>query len=101
MSRCTHTASSIIWVKLLKTIRRCVIVDIDKDDFQHLVQHAAEGRPLDGVAHLLASDINSVGEVKGVVDSAFAFEDVHKAYERLMSNRACGKVVVKVDPNVE
>ena len=35
------------------------------------------------------------------MDSVFAFEDVPKAYERLMTGRATGKVVVKVDPNVE
>lgn len=31
------------------------------------------------------------------MDSVFSFEDTLKAYERLMSNRARGKVVVKVD----
>lgn len=41
------------------------------------------------------------GKVKPVVDSVFAFEDVQKAYDRVLSQRASGKVVVKVDPSVE
>jgi len=41
------------------------------------------------------------GKVKPVVDSVFAFEDVLKAFERVMSKRARGKVVVKVDPETE
>ncbi|KAI0689115.1 hypothetical protein BC835DRAFT_1418746 [Cytidiella melzeri] len=35
------------------------------------------------------------GKVKPVVESVYAFEDVHKAYERLLSQRTAGKVVVK------
>ncbi|GAA5942609.1 hypothetical protein JCM3775_003655 [Rhodotorula graminis] len=36
------------------------------------------------------------GKLRPIVDSVFAFEDALKAYERQMSNRAKGKVVVKV-----
>lgn len=42
-----------------------------------------------------------IGKVKGMVDSVYAFEDVQKAYERIMTGRATGKIVVKVDPTVE
>ena len=41
------------------------------------------------------------GKVKPLVDSVFASEDVPKAYERLLTSRATGKVVVKVDPDAE
>ncbi|KAL1730508.1 hypothetical protein EV714DRAFT_284168 [Schizophyllum commune] len=41
------------------------------------------------------------GTLKPVVDSVFAFEDALKAYERIMTSRAKGKVVVKVDPAAE
>lgn len=41
-----------------------------------------------------------VGSVKPIVDSVFEFEDALKAYDRLMTGRATGKVVVKVDPSV-
>lgn len=41
------------------------------------------------------------GSVKPVIDSVFGFTDVLKAYERIMSQRAVGKVVVKVDPEVD
>lgn len=41
------------------------------------------------------------GKVKPLVDSVYAYEDVPKAYERILTSRATGKVVVRVDPNVE
>ncbi|KAJ8494298.1 hypothetical protein ONZ45_g13281 [Pleurotus djamor] len=45
-------------------------------------------------------DLIAQGELKGVVDSVFPLEDTVKAYERLMTSRATGKVIVKVDPTV-
>ncbi|TBU45081.1 NAD(P)-binding protein [Dichomitus squalens] len=41
------------------------------------------------------------GKVKPLVDSVFSFEDTLKAYERIKTGRATGKVVVKVDPTAE
>ncbi|KAH9898345.1 NAD-P-binding protein [Cubamyces lactineus] len=41
------------------------------------------------------------GKVRPLVDSVFAFEDALKAYEKLLTKRATGKIVVKVDPTVE
>ncbi|TBU45082.1 NAD(P)-binding protein [Dichomitus squalens] len=41
------------------------------------------------------------GKVKPLVDSVFSFEDTLKAYERIKTSRATGKVVVKVDPTAE
>ncbi|KAF7972645.1 hypothetical protein HWV62_17312 [Athelia sp. TMB] len=41
------------------------------------------------------------GKLKPAVDSVFAFEDTLKAYDRLMSHRAKGKVVIRVDPEAE
>ena len=41
------------------------------------------------------------GKVKPLVDSVFSFEDTLKAYERIKTGRATGKVVVKVDPEAE
>lgn len=37
------------------------------------------------------------GKVKPVVDSVYEFKDVLSAYERIMTSRAKGKVVVMVD----
>lgn len=42
----------------------------------------------------------SEGKFKFVVDSVYEFDDVPKAFEHLMTRRARGKVVIKVDPNV-
>ncbi|KAF8162896.1 hypothetical protein B0H34DRAFT_835459 [Crassisporium funariophilum] len=44
---------------------------------------------------------NSLGSLKPVVDSVFEFEDTLKAYDRILSTRAVGKVVIKVDPTVD
>ena len=40
------------------------------------------------------------GKVKPIVGSVYPFEDALKAYERLMTGRATGKVVIKVDPEI-
>ncbi|KDR81832.1 hypothetical protein GALMADRAFT_152645 [Galerina marginata CBS 339.88] len=41
------------------------------------------------------------GSLKPIVDSVFDFDQALKAYDRLISGRATGKVVVKVDPSIE
>lgn len=46
------------------------------------------------------SDV-AVGSVKPIVDSVHSFEDALKGYERILTTRAVGKVVVKVDPTVD
>jgi NADPH:quinone reductase-like Zn-dependent oxidoreductase len=45
------------------------------------------------------SDLVADGKLKPVVDSVFSFADVHKAYERILTGRARGKVIVRVDEN--
>lgn len=35
------------------------------------------------------------GNLRPIVDSEYAFEDAQRAYERIMSGRAKGKVVVR------
>ncbi|KAJ8483180.1 hypothetical protein ONZ45_g14694 [Pleurotus djamor] len=52
-------------------------------------------------AHLeVISNLINQGVVKATVDSVFSMEDAIKGYERLMSSRATGKVIVKIDPTV-
>ncbi|EED78401.1 predicted protein [Postia placenta Mad-698-R] len=41
------------------------------------------------------------GKIKPLVDSVYNFDDALKAYERIMTGRATGKVVVKVDLETE
>ena len=41
------------------------------------------------------------GKARPLVDSVYPMEDALKAYERLMTKRATGKVVVKIDPTAE
>ena len=47
--------------------------------------------------------LRSLSEWTVIEDTAQmdAFEDALKAYDRIMTKRATGKVIVKVDPNVE
>ncbi|KAF8061553.1 hypothetical protein FPV67DRAFT_1704135 [Lyophyllum atratum] len=40
------------------------------------------------------------GRIVSPVDSVYDFDDALKAYDRLMSSRATGKIVIKVDPTV-
>lgn len=46
-------------------------------------------------------DLIAEGKIKPTVDSVFAYEDTLKAYDRVMSQRARGKVVIRVDPEAE
>lgn len=46
------------------------------------------------------ADLVAEGKIKPVVDSVYEFWDVLSAYERIMTSRAKGKVVIKVDPSV-
>jgi hypothetical protein len=41
-----------------------------------------------------------LGSLKPVVDSVYEFEDALQAYDRLLSHRATGKVIVRIDPTV-
>jgi len=42
-----------------------------------------------------------LGALQPIVDSVYQFDDVQKAYDRILSARATGKVVVKVDPTLD
>lgn len=61
----------------------------------------------DGDCHiLLAMELplkifGDTGKIQPVVDSVFSFDDVLEAYDRIMSGRAKGKVVIRVDPDAE
>lgn len=43
----------------------------------------------------------STGKLKPLVDSTYAFGDALQAYDKLMSQRARGKVIVTVDDKVQ
>lgn len=65
---------------LSKKMRRCSLVLIDKRN---------------------SNSPKYLGKIKPTVDSVFAFEDTLKAYDRIMSERARGKVVIRIDPLAE
>ncbi|KAH9920420.1 chaperonin 10-like protein [Amylocystis lapponica] len=71
------------WLGGTRRTWKFVSLDPTKEHLQRFTQYIAEG------------------QVKPLVDSVFAFEDTFKAYERILTGRATGKVVVKVDPNVD
>ncbi|KAF8644811.1 hypothetical protein AX16_008268 [Volvariella volvacea WC 439] len=82
----TKTAAAAYWPRFLGGIPRAYHIVMVKHSVQDL--HALE--------ELLAQ-----GKLTPIVDSVYEFEDVLKAYERIMSFRATGKVVVKVDESVD
>ncbi|EPQ58438.1 NAD P-binding protein [Gloeophyllum trabeum ATCC 11539] len=51
---------------------------------------------LDAIAQMV-----SEGKVRPLIDSVFSFQDALKAYEKLKTGRAKGKVVVEVDDSVD
>jgi len=60
-----------------------VSVDINYDDLGQVAKMVSEGK------------------FKPIIDSVYSYENVLDAYDRMMSKRATGKIVVKVDPTVE
>ncbi|KAK0494655.1 hypothetical protein EDD18DRAFT_1310370 [Armillaria luteobubalina] len=60
--------------------------------FCRTVMLAHDASALEGIRQLLED-----GKIKPLVDSVYEFKDVLSAYERIMTSRATGKVVVRVD----
>lgn len=79
------------------------MMHVEREKLEGFAQYVAEGASLYAryVSCMSTHDHTCTGKVKPVVDSVFAFEDALKAYERIMSQRALGKVVVKVDPEAD
>ncbi|KAF4614751.1 hypothetical protein D9613_003251 [Agrocybe pediades] len=81
-----RTAGAVLLPAWLGSVNRkwkMVMVENSVDDLQELQKLFANGT------------------LKPVVDSVYEFEDAHKAYERILSSRATGKIVVKVDPTAQ
>ncbi|KDQ33589.1 hypothetical protein PLEOSDRAFT_1099549 [Pleurotus ostreatus PC15] len=72
-----------VWLGGVNRKYKLAAVMVDKADLNALSQLIAEGK------------------LKGVVDSVYPMEDALKGYERLMTSRAAGKVVIKIDPSVQ
>ncbi|KAJ8483177.1 hypothetical protein ONZ45_g14693 [Pleurotus djamor] len=92
----TNTSSKEIcnFIKLAIAIKRPVWLGGVNRKF--VVASGREERThLQGISELIAQ-----GEVKCVVDSVFSMEDALEGYNRLMTSRARGKVIVTVDPTV-
>ena len=66
-----------------------------KAHYHIILETSEEGKKLRQIRQWLEE-----GKFKPVVDSEFAFDDAVKAFERLMTKRATGKVVIKVDPSI-
>ncbi|KII89061.1 hypothetical protein PLICRDRAFT_124276 [Plicaturopsis crispa FD-325 SS-3] len=71
------------WLGGTKTAWKFIGVDHKEEDLEALRKLAADRK------------------LKPVTDSVYSFEDVQKAYERIQTHRARGKVVVKVDAKVD
>jgi len=66
------------WLGGTKRTFRCVQVKSSQDSLQNLCEYVKQGK------------------LTTPVDSVYAFEDVLKAYDRILSERATGKVVVTI-----
>lgn len=75
------TMTRIYWPTLLGGVHRQFKIFLFK----------SEKTKLQALADLIAE-----GKLKPQVDSVFSFDDLPKAYERIMSGRATGKIVVQV-----
>ncbi|VDB91720.1 unnamed protein product [Peniophora sp. CBMAI 1063] len=71
------------WLGGVKSKYRLVGVKTKKEDMQAIFDLLAEGK------------------ARPLVDSVYPMEDALKAYERLLTKRATGKVVVKIDPTAD
>lgn len=80
-----------------QNLLRLISVDPTKKDLEDFAKLVEEGELIRLLLAVMFPTI-SAGKVKPLVDSVYSFEDALKAYERLQTGRATGKVVVKVDP---
>lgn len=72
-----------------------------KEDLEAIRDLLAEGTYFDSeVSTPFSANNSSIGKIKPLVDSVFEFGDALKAYDRLLTSRAKGKVVVKVDASL-
>lgn len=85
-----YQTAKLIWVSRLPTI----IGGAPRDWRLIVVEHKDED--LEDIRKMLDE-----GSLKPIVDSVFEFEDTLSAYDRIMSNHARGKVVVRVDPDAQ
>lgn len=87
---------------MLRSLHRLVQVDDRFDEWKEFSKYVTDGEYKHIYFVMLRTKrVYCTGKAKPVIDSVFSFEDALKGYERIMSSRAVGKVVVKVDPTVE
>ena len=79
---------------------RLVSVHHSKEQSETIFQLVSEGTFIQPHFIVLCSSNRplrtSIGKIKHRTDSVYAFEDVLKAYEKVISSRAVGKVIVEV-----
>lgn len=92
------------WLGGVSQAYKIYMLEHDSGDLRQIAELIEQGEHA-SIAHtLLIRKTNTnvlLGKLKPTVDSVYALEDTLKAYERLMSHRAKGKVVVRVDPIAE
>ncbi|KAG5219589.1 Zinc-type alcohol dehydrogenase protein [Salix suchowensis] len=92
--------SRLVWLGGVNRKYKLAAVMVDKADLNALSQLVAEGRRSQNYIYIDVLSFVS-GKLKGVVDSVYSMEDALKGYERLMTSRAAGKVVIEIDPSVQ
>lgn len=78
-------------------------VDESPEELERVTKFIEEGKPVFFGENMHRNiDYEPLeGKFKPIVDSVYEFDNVLGAYDRLMTKRATGKVVVKVDPTVD
>ena len=77
-----------------------VLVKHNDEDLKEIQKLLADGVALENLTNYILI-LLILGSLKPNVDSVFAFEDAIEAYNCLLTGRATGKVVVKVDPMID
>lgn len=59
-------------------------------------EEGSDGRKLQQISEWLAQ-----GKLVPLIDSEYSFEDTLKGFERSLTGRATGKIIIKIDPSIE
>ena len=88
-------------VHIADALRRCFVCVHKKEDLYAIRDLIQEGGLSNGSIMQQSLIGVRIGKLRPTTDSIYAYEDVLQAYDKLMTKRTRGKVVVRVDPGAE
>ncbi|KAF9643570.1 NAD(P)-binding protein [Thelephora ganbajun] len=84
------------WLGGVKSRFRMVSVDFTRKNADILSNLIKDGKDNAATTSFLVLNLPFIGKVKPVIDSVFSFDDALRAYDRILTARAVGKVVIEV-----